>query len=302
MEMLRVALVACLLVAGTQAAAAQDEGPNGPPARDFVSGLSYSLLIPNASPSGANDWSCKPSEAHPRPVVLVHGTFENAYDDWGQGAPMLKAAGYCVFALNYGGYAGTAFRALTEIRASAAELGEFIDRVLAATGAAQVDIVGHSQGGMMPRYYLKFLGGAAKVNQLIALSPSNYGTNLFIVGQLVASLPGANQALTLACTACDQQLIGSDLLTELNAGGDTVPGVQFTVIQTTNDEVVTPFTNAFLRDPGVTNILLQQVCPLDLTDHLGITYDPIALRLVLNALDPERARTPVCVPVLPLFS
>ena len=39
-----------------------------------------------------------------------------------------------------------------------------------------LDLVGHSQGGMMPRYYVKNLGGAAKVDDLIGLSPSNHGT------------------------------------------------------------------------------------------------------------------------------
>ena len=48
--------------------------------------------------------------------------------------------------------------------------------MLGATGAAKVDIIGHSQGGMMPRYYVKNLGGAAKVDDLIGLSPSNHGT------------------------------------------------------------------------------------------------------------------------------
>ena len=49
--------------------------------------------------------------------------------------------------------------------------------MLAATGAAKVSMVGHSQGGMMPRYYIKFLGGASKVDDLVGLSPSNHGTS-----------------------------------------------------------------------------------------------------------------------------
>lgn len=294
-------LALSLCLAGA-ADAQEDEGPQGPPQRDFVSALAYATAFPHASPAGANDWTCQPTLAHPLPVVLVHGTAENAYDNWAQLSPMLAREGYCVFAPHLGGYADTPFRGLTDIVASAVELSEFVDRVLAATGAAQVDIVGHSQGGMMPRYYIKRLGGAPKVNKLIALSPSNYGTNVFVVGQIVASLPIANQLLGLTCLACEQQLTGSRFLRDLNAGGDTVPGISYTVISTAYDQVVTPFTNTFLRSPGVTNILLQGLCILDATDHLGISYDPIAIRLVMNALDPEHARTPRCVVVPPLVS
>src|SRR5437764_12217643 len=88
------------------------------------------------------------------------------------------------------------------------------------------------------------------------------------------------------CDTCQQQLAGSAFLAKLNAGGDTLPGVRYTVIETRFDEVVTPFQSAFLSGPAVTNILLQNSCPLDLTGHVSIAMDPNALGWVMNALDP----------------
>src|SRR3954451_20304075 len=141
----------------------------------------YAHTSPTASPPGANDWTCKPTAAHPFPVVLVHGTFADMSDSWQALSPLLKNNGYCVFALNYGSYAGSGAVGIYgtgDIPNSAAELSAFVNKVLSATGAAEVDLVGHSQGGMMPRYYLKNLGGAAKVRALVGLSPSNHGTTL----------------------------------------------------------------------------------------------------------------------------
>ena len=115
-------------------------------------------------PPGANDFSCKPTAAHPYPIVLVHGTAENMLNNWSSVSPALKAQGYCVFALNYGATqpaASLGVYGLGEISASARELDAFVARVRSATGAQKVSLVGHSQGGMMPRYYLKFLGGAS---------------------------------------------------------------------------------------------------------------------------------------------
>ncbi len=76
------------------------------------------------------------------------------------------------------------------------------------------------------------------------------------------------------------------------------PGVRYTVIETRYDEVVTPYTSAFLSGPDVTNITLQDHCILDLADHLTTPYDSIALRYVLNALDPAHAVAPGCRPVI----
>ncbi|MDT0389849.1 esterase/lipase family protein [Streptomyces dubilierae] len=249
-----------------------------------------------ASSSGWNDYSCKPSAAHPRPVVLVHGTLGNSVDNWLGLAPYLKVRGYCVFSLDYGQLEGVPFfHGLGPVEKSAAQLRDFVDRVLAATGAAETDLVGHSQGGMMPRWYLRFLGGAAKVNALVGIAPSNHGTDLNGFTHLLPYFPGAADLLSRNTPALADQVAGSDFLTKLNAGGDTVPGVRYTVIATKYDEVVTPWRSQYLSGPGVHNVLLQDLCPLDLSEHVAVgLFDRIAFHEVANALDPGRATPTTC--------
>jgi triacylglycerol esterase/lipase EstA (alpha/beta hydrolase family) len=266
--------------------------------------LGYAHASPTASPPGANDWSCKPSAAHPRPVILVHGTFADMSDSWQALSPLLRNDGYCVYALNYGSYAGSGafgIYATGDIAASAQQLSAFVNRVLSSTGANQADLVGHSQGGMMPRYYLRFLGGAAKVRALVGLAPSNHGTTLDGLFTLAGYFPGADAFLGALCPACAQQSAGSAFLSNLNSGSETVPGVKYTVVESANDEVVTPYTSAFLSGSAVTNILLQDQCALDQGEHLSMPYDHIADADVLNALDPAHAVAPACTPVLPVI-
>jgi len=268
---------------------------------DFAAGALAGFLAPDTPPPGADNWGCKPSSTHPYPVILVNGTFANEDDNWQAASPLLANHGYCVFTFNYG---GTGYVTATgDIATSAGQLAAFVTEVLAATGAPKVDLVGHSQGGMMPRYYLKFLGGAQYVSALVALAPSNYGTTLDGLTTLVTDFGLAglvNSAINPLCTACVEQEEGSAFLDNLNAGGDTVPGVQYTVIETKDDEVVTPYTNAFLTGPGVTNITVQNQCPFDASDHLEIAADPVALADVLNALDPAAPVRVPCLIVLPL--
>ncbi|KUN84338.1 lipase [Streptomyces bungoensis] len=248
------------------------------------------------SGGGWNDYSCKPSAAHPRPVVLVHGTLGNSVDNWLSLAPYLKKRGYCVFSLDYGQLPGVPlFHGLGPIDKSAGQLSAFVDQVLAATGAAKADLVGHSQGGMMPRYYLKFLGGAAKVNALVGLAPDNHGTNLDGLTNLLPYFPGAADLIKATTPGLADQVVGSDFLTRLNTGGDTVPGVHYTVIATKYDEVATPWRTQYLSGPDVHNVLLQDLCALDLSEHVGIAlFDRIAFHEVANALDPAHATATTC--------
>ena len=174
--------------------------------------LGYAHISATASPPGANNFACKPSAAHPQPVILVHGTFADMSDSWQALSPLLVNRGYCVFAFNYGSYDGSGafgIYAIGEISQSAEQLSAFVNQVLAVTGATKVDLVGHSQGGMMSRYYLRFLGGAAKVDTLVGLAPDNRGTTIDGLTTLAGFFPGASAWIGALCPACAEQEAGS---------------------------------------------------------------------------------------------
>jgi triacylglycerol esterase/lipase EstA (alpha/beta hydrolase family) len=275
--------------------------PRLPVPYSFAAGIAAQLANPHSSPPGANDFSCRPTAAHPRPVVLLHGTLGNMVDSWQALSPLLKNNGYCVYALDYGGAPGGLFQGYGDIPTSAAQLGAFVDRVRAAAGTAQVDLVGHSQGGgALPRYYLQELGGAAKVHDLVGIAPSNHGAPVAGILHLLDAFPGGRQAFVNACPACAQQDFDAPFMRDLNAHPDTVAGVRYTVVESRYDEVIRPYTMAFLAGPDVRNITVQDRCGLDFSDHLALIYDRVALNEVLNALDPTRTDR-VCALSLPVL-
>lgn len=253
-------------------------------------------------PAGANDWSCRPSAAHPRPVVLVHGLSANMNLNWSYLAPRLKARGYCVYALTYGLNPSTAPLGapggVIRIQDSARELSVFVDRVRRATGARKVDLVGHSEGTFMPQYYLKFLGGAAKVRRYVAYTPLYRGTEVAGVSMLrdLGSAFGVSDTLisvvSRVCGSCPQFLKGSRMQRRLAAGGAAVPGVEYTTVMTRYDELVVPYTSGFLA--GQRNFVLQDLCPGNLAEHAAVAADPVTAQITFNALAPRRARPIRC--------
>ena len=311
----RMAVVWCVftaaltvaMVSPADVAVAAQPQPQYPVPYLFSANVIAAALRPGSAPPGSNDWSCRPSRAHPRPVVLVHGLLANMTNNWQTMSPLLANNGYCVFALSYGVPPDASpptdqFGGLNPMEESAAELSTFVDRVLAATGATKVDIVGHSEGATMPDYYIGYLGGAAKVSRYVGVSGVKHGTTLHGVGTLAAELgtlfPAAPDLATGSCQSCQQFLVGSDYIRAIEAR-TPAPGVTYTNIATRYDELVSPYTSSFLSGPKVTNITLQDRCLLDATDHLSIISSPITGRHILNALDPAHAQPVPCVPVLP---
>jgi pimeloyl-ACP methyl ester carboxylesterase len=262
-------------------------------------GIFVSALNPAAPPPGVNNYSCVLTAAHPQPIVLIPGTFGNMTDDYGALAPVLVNDGYCVFATNFGGTPGQLIQATGPMTTSAQQVATFIDQVSAAYHGTQVDLIGHSQGATLAEYAVKLLGEAPKVRNIVGLSPTTHGTTLSGLATLAGAIPGALTLVGTACPACQDQVAGSTVITALDRGPIAQPGVKYTIIETKNEEVVTPVGSTFIDEPGVVNEYVQSSCPADTVDHGDLSYDNTTIRLTLNALSPSTAVAPTCLQTFP---
>jgi triacylglycerol lipase len=234
------------------------------PLLSFLVAFLASLAALAVAPAGAS------AAARPDPVVIVNGTFGPAFF-YEPLAARLRADGHDVHIFELTNL-GTG-----DIAATAQDLARFVDGVRAATGAARVDLVGHSQGGLVARQYVKYLGGAATVDSLISLGAPHYGTAV----ANIADFFGGGDCLGIV--ACQQMAVGSDFVNALNAGDDTIGSVRYTNLYTALDELVRPVANATLRD-GATNVLIQSQCPFRVVGHVGLALDGTVYDGVHDAL------------------
>lgn len=246
--------VSALLLAGTAATAVAVTGPT-----------------PIASAASAKD-----------PVVIVGGMATGPITDliYVPLQARLRAAGYAVEIWSMPDYG------LGDIHANAVRLDAFVDGLRSRTGAAKVDLVGHSMGGLVSRDYVKTLGGSAEVDSLITLGTPNYGTavaslaNFFLLGNC------------LTITGCQQMTLGSSYLSALNAGDDSIGTVRYTNITTINDELVLPHTSGYLTaaDGSVTNVTIQRQCPFRVVGHVALATDGTTADGIVDALRGDTVR------------
>jgi triacylglycerol lipase len=161
-------------------------------------------------------------------------------------------------------------RGTGDLRASARALGAAVDR----TGAARVDLVGYSAGGVVVRLWLADPVEALRARRVVLLGTPNHGTEL--AGAAAALGPGL-------CGSICQLAPGSALLAELNRGDETPPGPRFFSIWTALDQTVVPPATAALD--GAANIRVQDVCPSARLGHGDLVTSPLALGLVVEALE-----------------
>ena len=248
---------------------------------------------------GVNDQSCKPGSAHPNPVVLLHGLGATYYEDLNVLQSWLAARGYCTFASTYGAYPGFPFvGGMRSIASSAEEIAAYVGQVKEWTGAEKIDIVGHSEGGFQSLYVTKTQGIADDIGNVVAIAPPTHGTsfaNLIKLANLLGIKNGVDQVLkTFGCVACTELTTGGKAVVTLNDGPIAQEGVDYTVITSRYDELVTPTETSFVREPGVVNQYVQDFCPIDPVGHIGEAYDTNVWNMVANGLEGTPDRKFLC--------
>ena len=306
-------LVAAAITAG--AAPATSVAQQMPPVEPLpvtgrhLDGSVAEALRPGGSPPGADLPDCRPAPEHPRPVILVHGVTGNRQQNWVNAAAYLAGRGFCVYTMTYGalplpgplgGLGGLAPMAVID-----RQMAETVDAVRARTGAAQVDLVAHSMGTVVTNSYVTLHGGARNVHTVVNLAgvmggQSDPGGVLRGAVEAVAASGSAAPVIGGRPAVLDI-LEGSPRIDALNAGGSPYAhDVEYTNIVSRTDETIRPFTRGLAEGPRARNIVLQDGCEVDRSDHGAVAAAPRALALLHNALAPVDPVPVPCVPVWPL--
>ncbi|MEU3946090.1 alpha/beta fold hydrolase [Streptomyces sp. NPDC029526] len=206
-----------------------------------------------------------PVEAKP-PVVLLHGFIDNRSVFLLLRRSLAQHGRQQIESLNYS--------PLTcDIRTAAELLGRHIEEVCERTGSDRVDVVGHSLGGLIARYYVQRLGGDTRVRTLVTLGTPHSGTR-------VAPLANAHPIVR-------QMRPGSEVLEELTR---PAPGcrTRFVAFWSDLDHIMDPLETACIEHPdlAVDNVRVSGV------GHLALPVHPAVATGIREALDTAQPGEP----------
>jgi triacylglycerol lipase len=231
---------------------------------------------------------CPPSFAHRdrNPVLLVHGTAITPEESWDWNyAKSLPAAGYDVCTVRLPD------RALGDIQVSSEYLVYAIRRIRAASGR-KLTVIGHSQGGIEPRWAVRWWRSArGDVEDLVGLASPNHG---IVAADLCVSSGNCWPAVWQIAT-------GSHFLTALGSPDETPGAVSYTNLYSATDELVEPSTTVPLGGGANTaNVRVQDLCPGRPVHHVGMIEDAVVYELVIDAMthpgpaEPARVGAAAC--------
>ena len=204
------------------AAEAATKSPVGQDLRGGQHALSYLRHLARGNRLRRRTFYETVSEGHP-PVLLIHGFLGTRGSMWPLEQRLAKE-GIVVFSFNLGTFNSR------DIRTSAFLIHRKIEAILTQTNVKKIDIIGHSMGGLIGLYYVKKLGGAAKVRKLIMMGTPARGTWSALAGVATLGLWSASSW---------QLLPGSRFLRELEHG-PLPPEVQYYSLAALRDWVCPP--------------------------------------------------------------
>jgi triacylglycerol esterase/lipase EstA (alpha/beta hydrolase family) len=193
------------------------------------------------------------------PVVLLHGFIDNRSVFVFLRRNLAQHGRQRVVSLNYS--------PLTcDIRAAAELLGRHVEEICERTGSDRVDIVGHSLGGLIARYYVQCLGGDLRVRTLVTLGTPHSGTS-------AAPLANAHPIVR-------QMRPGSQVIEEL---ARPAPGcrTRFVSFWSDLDSVMVPLETACLEHPDLDaqNVRVTGI------GHLALPVHPAVAAGIREALE-----------------
>jgi triacylglycerol lipase len=208
----------------------------------------YDLLGPTAPgfAKGGHGKPPKPTPTH-NPILFVHG-WNASSSTWTTMVGRFKTDGWTNAELVNWSYNFRQSNATT-----AAQIGQKVDSMLAATGATQVDIITHSMGTLSARYYVRNLGGDGKVDALVSLGGANHGTTT---------------AALCFDTSCIEMRPNSTFLTNLNSTDETWGSPRYATWWSDCDEVINPHSSVLLA--GATNTQTACMSHSSLHEDVGV--------------------------------
>jgi triacylglycerol lipase len=191
--------------------------------------------------------SSAPSAFANDPILFVHG-WNSSSSTWTTMVNRFAADGWTAAELNNWSYNTSQSNATT-----AQQIATKVDQIRGATGAAKVDVISHSMGGLSSRYYVKNLGGDVKVDEWVSLGGPNHGTDT------------ANFCWS---TACSEMRIGSSFLKALNSRDETPGAVSYRTWWSPCDSVINPDSSVSLS--GATNTQTACISHGDLHENATV--------------------------------
>jgi pimeloyl-ACP methyl ester carboxylesterase len=239
----------------------------------------------------ANDYNCK-SQVHPNPIILLHALLANPAVDLNLLQRDLNSRGYCTFSVKYGQHTLAPWiGGLTDMRTSSKTIADFILDVVKRTGSNKVDIVGHSEGGVMSLYVpMVYKEVSAHVDRIVSLGPAVHGaqyyglTSLWYAGGDISRDLASSVLHFLGCAACDDMADGGNIYNDFKAATRIVhPGNKATIIMSKSDTLVAP-DRSIVNESDVQNVFVQDFCPDDQVGHAGLAWDTGVWDIIRNVL------------------